>query len=109
MTPTTLLRVVNHALKTDSEMTLSRLKIFLLIARHDGVLVKELMTQTGLQQSTIARQLSILTGSRSTRGGSGTPMAWVEMRPDPSDPRRVQCFLTNQGKQAMSEFETLME
>ncbi len=105
-----LLRVSTHLLKYDREMTLTRLQVLLVVARkagRDGVLVRDLTTATGLNQSTVARILSHL-GQKPLRGHKH-PLDWVTMVPDYEDPRRVRCQLTKKGQTVMAEIEQLLE
>lgn len=102
-----LLRLINHVLRYDGEMTLTRLQIFMVVADNDGCLVRDIVLRTGLHQSTVARQLAIL--GEAPKRGSKVALRWVEMRPDHEDPRRVRCYITLLGRKVLSEIETLVE
>lgn len=103
-----IVRFSTHLLKHDKEMTMQRLTILALIARDTtgkGVLVRDLVQRTGLNQSSVARNLALL-GERTARGQT-SPLRWVEMVPDYEDPRRVRCLLTPQGQKVIAEIEEL--
>jgi DNA-binding MarR family transcriptional regulator len=91
-------------------MTLTRLQVLLIVARkgaREGVLVRDIVTSTGLNQSTVARILAHL-GEKPLRGHKH-PLDWIEMVPDHEDPRRVRCQLTKKGATVLAEIEQLME
>lgn len=104
----TLLRVATHLLKYDREMPLSRLQILLLVCHRgrEGILVKELKTSTGLNQSTVARAISHL-GDKPLRGQKD-PLRWIEANPDVHEPRRVRITITDRGRQVIEEIENLI-
>jgi DNA-binding MarR family transcriptional regulator len=104
---TWLMRVCTHLSKYDREMSIAKLQIFLQVAKKgkEGALVKDLMRVTGLNQSSVARTLAHL-GEKTTRGQT-TPLRWVDMRPDPEDPRRVRCHITSKGDTVLAELENL--
>lgn len=86
-------------------MTLSRLSLFLRLAGRRDVLVRDLVKETGMNQSTIARSLALLADrpQRGRRDGLGL----VAMTPDPDDPRRMFINLTPRGKKLLSELAEL--
>lgn len=104
-----LLRVATHMKKYDSEMTMSRVQVLLLIAgaNEDGALVRDLTKRTGLNQSTVARILSHL-GEKPLRGHKEA-LNWITTTPDHEDPRRVRCVLTPRGQTVVAEIETLLK
>lgn len=104
-----LLRASTHLLKYDNEMNLTRLQVLLIVARgtKQGVLVKDLVTQTGLNQSTVSRILGHL-GQKTLRGQK-YPLDWVTTEPDATDPRRVRCVLTKKGATVLAELDALTE
>lgn len=102
----TLQRLSLHLFRLDPDLTISRILVFILIARKsDGCLVRELMEATGLNQSTIARIIALL--SDKPQRGEKTGLEWVRMDPDPSDPRRVIVSVTAKGKRVLSDIEAL--
>jgi DNA-binding MarR family transcriptional regulator len=104
-----LLRVSTHLLKYDREMTLTRLQVLLIVAQSkagEGMLVRDIVTRTGLNQSTVARILSHL-GQKPLRGHKH-PLDWVTMVPDHEDPRRVRCQLTKKGMTVLAEIDQLI-
>jgi DNA-binding MarR family transcriptional regulator len=104
----TLQRLSSHIFRLDPDMTISRLLVFVLISRKaEGCLVRELTQATGLNQSTIARILALL--SDKPQRGERTGLEWVRMDPDPSDPRRVIIYVTEKGKRVLAEIEALAD
>jgi DNA-binding MarR family transcriptional regulator len=103
-----LLKLANHLLKYDRELTLGRIQLFLLIAQSgdEGILVRELIQKTGLAQSTVARALAFL--SEKTLRGQKEALRWVDARPDPYDPRRHYLYVTPKGQTVLTEIETLL-
>ncbi|WP_170402953.1 MarR family winged helix-turn-helix transcriptional regulator [Ruegeria arenilitoris] len=99
-----LLRMANSLVQYDKDMPLTRLPVFLNIALKDGIIVRELMENTGLAQSTISRTLGFLADKpvRGTKEG----LNWIEMHPDPVDPRRVTLHLTAKGKEIIAQLGT---
>ncbi len=88
----------------DKEMTLSRALFYLTIAKNDGCAVRDIVNRTGFDQSTVSRQLALL-GDKPSRGAK-EGLGWVIQRQDPTDARRVLCYLTPKGKQVL---ETLID
>ena len=101
-----LSRLTTFILNSDPDMTVTRLHVFLLLAGKKDVLVRDLVKQTGLNQSTIARTLAIL--SDSPQRGKKAGLGWVTMDPDPNDPRRVVVNTTPKGEKALSEMLTMI-
>ncbi len=107
-----LLRVTTHILKYDNEIPVTRLQVLLLIARNSrnkdgqGLLVRDIVKHTGLNQSTIARSLGLL-GEKTVRGQKD-PLRWVELIDDYEDPRRKRCLLTPKGEQVIREINELL-
>lgn len=104
----TLLRVVTHLRRTDKEMPMSRLQVLLLVAKagEEGALVRDIVKASGIVQSTVARSLAHLEDTK-VRGNT-EPLGLVRTFPDPEDPRRVRCVLTDKGKTLLSDIENLM-
>lgn len=102
-----LMRCAAYLLKQDPDMTLSRLNVFLNIARGKDVLVRDLVKTTGLGQSTIARTVALL--SDKPLRGKREGLQWVTATPDPDDPRRVLLNLTKKGRVILSDLENLMD
>jgi DNA-binding MarR family transcriptional regulator len=104
----TMLRLSSHIFRLDPDITISRLLVFVLISRKsDGCLVRELTAATGLNQSTIARILALL--SDRPQRGEKAGLEWVRMDPDPTDPRRVIVRVTDKGKRVLAEIEALAD
>lgn len=100
-----LIRLTTHILNHDPDMTVSRLQVFLLVVGKKDVLVRDLVKQTGLNQSTIARTLALL--SNKPQRGKKEGLGWVRIDPDPEDPRRVVVNPTARGIKVMTEIEAL--
>lgn len=96
----------NYLLKLDPDMTLTRLNIFLQIAKGTDVLVRDLVKTTGLGQSTIARTVALL--SDKPMRGKKEGLHWVAAHPDPDDPRRVMINLTKKGQAIVSDMEEIL-
>jgi len=103
------MRVASHLKKYDPEMSMTRLQVLVTVARKgaDGCLIKDVVTATGHNQSTISRTIAHM-GDRVIRGQKN-PLGWIDTRPDHEDPRRVRCVLTPQGRTVVAEIEALME
>lgn len=101
-----LVRLTTYLLKADPDMTVSRFHIFLHIARSKNVLVRDLVRATGYNQSTISRSLALL-GKKPQRGEKNG-LHWIDVGPDPDDPRRVVANLSPKGRQALSEIEQMI-
>lgn len=103
------MRVASHLKKYDTEMNMTRLQVLLVVSRKttDGVLVKDIVTATGHNQSTIARTLAHM-GQKPVRG-QREALNWITSSPDYEDPRRVRLFLTPKGRTVINEIEELME
>lgn len=86
-------------------MTFTRLHVFLLLAGKKDVLVRDVVKQTGLNQSTVARTVAQL-GDKPLRGKK-QGLGWVRTDPDPDDPRRVFINLTTKGNKVLSELEAI--
>lgn len=94
-------RLLNHLLTCDDDMTVSRLNVFIHAARAEGCTVRHLCTVTGLNQSTVARTLSLL--SEKTMRGKKEPLGWVRVEPDPEDPRRRLIYTTAKGRKVLHD------
>lgn len=105
MDPLSLLRVLTHVTKHDREMTATKLQVFLLIWREDGITIKDIAERVGVTQSTISRVLSQL-ADKPARGAK-TALNWVEAFPDKDDPRRFRMTLTPAGKRVVEEIRNL--
>lgn len=95
--------VANYLIAHDREMPLNRLVVLLLVSKapKEGALVRDIVKQTGLNQSTIARTLALL-GDKPIRG-KASGLKWVKTSPDRDDPRRVRIFMTEQGKKVLTD------
>lgn len=85
-------------------MPITRLQTLLFVAQNEGTegaLVRDIVRYTGLNQSTVARNLSYL----SVKPTRGMPKAanLIEMAPDPDDPRRMRIRTTPNGKRFIEE------
>ncbi len=85
-------------------MPITRLQTLLFIAQNegkDGALVRDIVRYTGLNQSTVARNLSFLS-VKPTRGMQRAAN-FIEATPDPDDPRRMRVRTTEKGKRFIEE------
>ena len=101
----TLKRLTSYILREDPDMPVSRLNVFLLVASKDYVLVSELVRQSGLNQSSVARALSVLGDKPARKRGDG--LRWIKETPDPDDPRRNFYSLTPLGQRRLNEMMML--
>lgn len=103
-----LMRAVSYLSSLDDEMSLTKLRVLLLIAqnRDEYTLARDLVRSTGLQQSTIARVLASL-GEGPTRG-KGKPLGLVSCKPDPEDPRRHFYKLSPKGWRVLSDLSAMV-
>ena len=89
----------------DREMTITRLSVFIFIARHPECLVRDIVKATGLNQSTIARIVALLSDKPSRGNREG--LFWVDATPDHDDPRRMRLSLTAKGRKVASDLSDL--
>ncbi|MGH0000120.1 hypothetical protein ACQU0X_08570 [Pseudovibrio ascidiaceicola] len=89
----------------DSDMTATRLHIFALVAGKENVLVRDVIRQTGLKQSTVARNLSML-ADKPMRGDK-VGLGWLTVSPDIDDPRRVVVNTTPKGMAVIAALNDL--
>jgi len=103
------MRVATHLKRYDTEMNMTRLQVLLTVAKkgRTGALVKDIVTATGHNQSTIARTLGNM--AQQTVRGQKEPLNWITMEPDHEDSRRVRCVLTPRGQTVVAEIEELMQ
>lgn len=107
MTPKELTRLTAYLMQFDPDMPISRLRVFLYIAQRKDTLVRDLVKVTGMSQSTMSRTLSILADK--PQRGEQNGLGWVDMSPDPDDPRRVLVNLTAKGQKVLAEIEELAD
>lgn len=100
-----LSRLAAYLMQYDPDMPISRLRVFIYVAQRKDTLVRDLVKVTGLSQATISRTLAIL-GEKPQRGNQ-PGLGWVDVSPDPDDPRRVVLNLTAAGKKVIAEIEEL--
>lgn len=75
-------------------MPLQQVQLFLHVAHHGEVLMEDLEEATGVEQSSVSRNVSALGGGWPGKPGYGL----VESREDPTNRRRKLVRLTNKGK-----------
>lgn len=105
LNPKALTRLTSYLMQHDPDMPISRLRVFLYVAQRKDTLVRDIVKVTGLSQATISRTLAIL-GQKPQRGNQ-PGLDWVDIAPDPDDPRRVVLNLTAKGKKVLAEIEEL--
>jgi DNA-binding MarR family transcriptional regulator len=101
----TLRKAVTHLQNQGPRMDLTKVMVFLLIARNDYCTASFIVDKTGRNQSTIARVLSVLGKGRHGHGKAS--LGWVAPIPDPDDPRRDILTLTRKGHALIKELEGL--
>lgn len=107
LSPNILLRATTYLMNHDRELPLSRLHVFLLIARKGDATVRDLVQATGMTQPAISRIVGLL-GDNPQRGKK-EGLGWVSVVPDPADPRRALLNVTPKGRQVIAEIESLGE
>lgn len=71
-----LMRLTSYILSIDPDMTVTRFHVFLIAATGKDVLVRDIVKRTGLNQSTIARTLALLSDQAHARAEGG---AWASV------------------------------
>lgn len=105
----TLGRVVSYLLAHDERFTLSNLNVLLEVVQKQGdhgALVSDIRKATGLNQSTVSRNLSFL-GDEPYRG-QRSGLRWVTAHVDHEDPRRMRYTLTKKGEHVVEEIERII-
>lgn len=100
-------RTAIHLLRLDPECTLNRVLILAKVGKAGakGIAFKELVKQTGLAASTVSRQVAYM-GQYPARGNKGG-LDWMELREDPSDPRRGIVYITRKGTALIADLQAL--
>lgn len=98
-------------------MSADELLCFLAVAVRPGMSVGELVTETGLPQSTVSRHLKRLSsGMRKSKGELG-PISWelefgqealLEQRVHPDNPKQKALHLAAEGQALMARFEAVI-
>lgn len=96
-----LLQVVDEFIKLDSGMPLTRVKLFLYIAKHEttnsgGVLARDLVDVFKRPQAMIWNDTALL---GSVNGLKKKGAGLLETAPDTIDPRRNKIYLTPKGRE----------
>jgi DNA-binding MarR family transcriptional regulator len=73
----------------------------LAIARNEGLSVTDLAEETGLPQQSVSRYVSMLLGRYQLEAMSDSPIALIEQRINPADPRKRALFLTDSGRETI--------
>jgi len=95
-----LIDVAKTARAIDEVLPIQMLQILLHTAGKEGITTKELMSLTGLAQSSISRNVATLGfHDRPHRPGHRLVVA-VD---DPTEPRRKQYYLTKKGKRIVND------
>ena len=102
-----LMNAVDELREVDREMPMSRLHVLLCVEEQneEGALVRRIIAKTGMNQSTVARNLDALRG-QSGRGRQHKGL--VEGVPDHEDPRMHRYFLTAEGKKVLRTLSRIL-
>jgi DNA-binding MarR family transcriptional regulator len=97
MDPTNLLTGIDFIRSRVDNLTLLQAGMLLYILRNPGVTQPELGHYFETTQATVCRTVNKL----AQPGGAGLP--WIVLKPDTSDPRRMACFPSEEGRQLLKE------
>lgn len=104
-----MIQIINEFRKLDPELQAQAMMLYLKIVQHsengDEISMKELQHWSGLANSTISRNVSLL-GDVNRHGGPGLML--VKSYPDPLDRRRSLCKLTAKGKAVWQTISNLV-
>jgi DNA-binding MarR family transcriptional regulator len=84
-----------------SDMSVTAIRVFLAVAKDQGIAQRDIVDQTGLSAARVSAELARLTGHRVGRILSRGPdaiKAMVELRADDKDRRVKQVWLTPEGR-----------
>lgn len=103
-----LIQIVDEFIKLDRGMPLTRVKLFLYIAKHEtsssgGVLARDLVEVLDRPQAMIWNDTALL---GSVNGLKKKGAGLLETAPDTIDPRRNKIYLTPKGREF---FKTIVE
>lgn len=102
-----LIAVINEFRKHDPEIQAQAMLLFVKIAQNDdNISMKELQHWSGLANSSISRNVSLL-GETNRHGGPG--MFLVRNYPDPMDRRRHIVKLTPKGRAVWASLSKIIE
>lgn len=91
--------------KFDPELPANQAAALFAIAHREGIRQTDLAAQVGASKAAIQRTIDKL----SDRGVAGKPgLGLIEVRPNPSDGRERQCFLSALGRRFVRAIETIL-
>lgn len=92
-----LLNLTSTCRKTDTEMMVVTLQVFLMVAAKPGISSQEILKQLDISQSSVSRHLALLTDSSTVRRKS-SGYNYIEARVDPRDARNKVYHLSAEGR-----------
>jgi DNA-binding MarR family transcriptional regulator len=87
-------------------MPLPSLTAFLLVAHDEGKGVNAYARAAGIDRAIMSRTLHAI-GDRARTGGPG--LGLITMQPHPTDPKRVQIFMTSTGRSIAKEISRQLQ
>ena len=101
MDPTNLLTGMDFIRARVDNLTLLQAGMLIYNLRNPGVTQPELGQYFETTQATVCRIVTKL----ALPGGAGLP--WIVLKPDASDPRRMVCFPSEEGRRLLKELRAL--
>ncbi|MFN3701186.1 MAG: MarR family winged helix-turn-helix transcriptional regulator [Alphaproteobacteria bacterium] len=99
------LRLLRELQTIDAEFPLQYAVCLCVIALNEGLSVSALAEETGLSLSTASRIVGALSSARQM----GTPYGLVETRISATEKRRKEIFLTDKGRSALENLESVFD
>lgn len=101
-----LLMLLEELRKLDPEMQLQMAATLVLVAKKEGITMKEMSDRLGISQASCSRNVAALSRwHRLNRAGHDLVIATE----DPAERRRKVVFLTPKGKRVMNSLLSLLE
>ncbi|MBE2191743.1 MAG: MarR family transcriptional regulator [Alphaproteobacteria bacterium] len=99
------LRLLSQLKEIDSEFPIQYAICLAKIAQDEGCSLTSLSERTGLALSTISR----IVGALSSYRQKGTPYELIEMRVSETERRKKELFLTDKGRQTLTNILSVLE
>lgn len=91
--------------RLNAELPIQAAHVFLSVATNPGLATPELMSRTGLAQSSCSRNVALLS-ERHRKGAPG--LGLITVQPDPADYRRNILDLTDSGRELAKELVNIL-
>jgi len=99
-------KVVEEFRKLDGEMPMQMASTFMVVARHQGITMKDIAEKVGVTQSSVSRNIGAL-GSRHRYGKEGLKL--VKTEEDDIDIRRKVVHLTPKGTKFVASLVEILQ